>query len=300
MLDISVIILTFNEELHIRRCLENVNQFAKKVYVIDCFSKDKTVEIAESMGAEVIQHKWPGNQAEQFNWALENIEIDTEWVLRLDADEFCSERLVKEMQQELPVMPNDVYAVVLPLGRVFMGRKLKHGIANGIKMIRLFRNGKAKYEKRIMDEHLSIAEGGKTVTFKHPFYDASMISIAKFVDKHNKYAAREAALLLDAEFNLTINKNEENSYCEEVVAKRKQKEKYARMKIFWRSFFYFCYRYIIKFGFLDGKEGFVWDFMQGWWYRTLVDTIVFETKKSCGNDKEKIIAHLKEQYNITL
>ena len=196
MLDISVIILTFNEELHIRRCLENVNQFAKKVYVIDCFSKDKTVEIAESMDAEVIQHRWPGNQAEQFNWALENIEIDTEWVLRLDADEFCSERLVKEMQQELPIMPNDVYAVVLPLGRVFMGRELKHGIANGIKMIRLFRNGKAKYEKRIMDEHLSIAEGGKTVTFKHPFYDASMISIAKFVDKHNKYAAREAALLL--------------------------------------------------------------------------------------------------------
>ena len=300
MLDITAIILTYNEELHIRRCLENVNQFAKKVYVIDCFSKDKTVEIAESMGATVIQHQWPGNQAEQFNWALENIEIDTEWVLRLDADEYCSEELIKEMQQELPIMPNDVYAVVLPLGRVFMGRKLKHGIANGIKMIRLFRNGKAKYEKRIMDEHLSVAEGGKTVTFKHPFYDASMISIAQFVDKHNKYAAREAALLLDAEFNLTANKNEENSYCEEVVAKRKQKEKYAKMKIFWRSFFYFCYRYILKLGFIDGKEGFVWDFMQGWWYRTLVDTIVFETKKACGNDKEKIIAHLKEHYNIVL
>ena len=120
MLDISVIILTFNEEVHIRRCLENVNQFAKKVYIIDCFSKDKTVEIAESMGATVVQHQWPGNQAEQFNWALENINIDTEWILRLDADEFCSEKLIEEMREKLPNLSTDTYAAVLPLGRVFM------------------------------------------------------------------------------------------------------------------------------------------------------------------------------------
>ena len=87
-MDITAIILTYNEELHLRRCLENVNQFAKKVYVIDSFSTDNTVGIAKSMGATVVQHKWPGNQAEQFNWALENIEIDTEWIFRLDADEY--------------------------------------------------------------------------------------------------------------------------------------------------------------------------------------------------------------------
>ena len=151
MLDITAIILTYNEELHIHRCLENVNQFAKRVYVIDCFSKDKTVEIAESMGATVVQHQWPGNQAEQFNWALENINIDTEWILRLDADEYCSENLIAEMREHLPKLSTEYYAVVLPLGRVFMGRELKHGIANGIKMIRLFRNGKAKYEKHFYD-----------------------------------------------------------------------------------------------------------------------------------------------------
>ena len=300
MLDISVIILTFNEELHIRRCIDNVKEFAKEIYVIDSLSTDNTATIAKSMGAKVIPHKWPGNQAAQFNWALDNIDIKTEWILRLDADEYCSKELIKEMQQDLPTIPRDVYAVVLPLGRVFMGRELKHGIANGIKMIRLFRNGKARYEKRIMDEHLVIADGGKTTTFKHPFYDASMISITQFVDKHNRYAAREAALLLDAEFHITGNESKDNSYCEEVVAKRKQKEKYAKMKIFWRSFFYFCYRYFFKLGFLDGKEGFIWDFMQGFWYRTLVDTIVFEIKKACGNDKEKIKEHLKQHYNLQL
>lgn len=300
MLNITVIILTFNEELHIRRCIDNVKEFAKEIYVIDSLSTDNTATIAKSMGAKVIPHKWPGNQAAQFNWALDNIDIKTEWVLRLDADEYCSKELIEEMQRRLPTLPNDVYAVVLPLGRVFMGRELKHGIAKGIKMIRLFRNGKAKYEKRIMDEHLFVADGGKTTTFKHPFFDASMIGITQFVDKHNKYAVREAALLLDAEFNITGSDNGNNVYCEEVVAKRKQKEKYAKMKIFWRSFFYFCYRYFFKLGFLDGKEGFIWDFMQGFWYRTLVDTIVFEIKKACGNDKERIRMHLKDNYNITL
>lgn len=83
MLDITVIILTYNEEIHIRRCLENVRQFASKVYVVDCLSTDRTVEIVKKLGAEIVEHEWPGNQAEQFNWALANLSISTKWVLRL-------------------------------------------------------------------------------------------------------------------------------------------------------------------------------------------------------------------------
>ena len=72
-LDISAIVLTFNEELHIRRCLENAFRVAKDVFVIDCFSTDKTVEIAKEMGASVFQNKWT-NYATQFNWGLDNAE----------------------------------------------------------------------------------------------------------------------------------------------------------------------------------------------------------------------------------
>lgn len=301
MLDISVIILTFNEELHIRRCLENVNRFAKKVYVIDCFSKDKTVEIAESMGATVIQRQWPGNQAEQFNWALDNVKIDTEWVLRLDADEYVTPELKTELVEKLPTLPQEVSAIVFPLGRAFMGRVLKHGIVNGVKMIRMFRYGKVRYEQRLMDEHLQVLEG-ETVTFEHKFVDDNRNSLKYFVDKHNNYSSREAALLLDAEYGLKDYLTESYSaeFCEEIQEKRAQKLKYARMPLFWRAFGYFCYRYILKLGFLDGKEGFLWDFLQGWWYRTLVDAKIYEIKKTCGNDKEKIRQHLKVVYNIEL
>ena len=301
-LDITVIILTYNEELHIHRCLENVCQIAKKVYVIDSPSTDNTVEIcSEFSNVEVVVHKYPGNQAEQFNWALDNVKIETDWVLRLDADEYLTDGLKKEMNEKLNRLPLSTSAVVLPLGRAFMGRILKHGIVNGVKMIRLFRYGKVRYEQRLMDEHLEVLEGN-TITFENKFIDDSLLSLSKFIDKHNNYSSREAALLLDAEYNLTSLPKSETSqtYASEVSAKRAQKVKYAKMPLFWRSLGYFIYRYILKLGFLDGKEGFLWDFLQGWWYRTLVDAKIYECKKVCGDDREAIKRYIAEKWGISL
>lgn len=297
-LDLSVIILTYNEELHIRRCLENVCPFSKRVIVVDSPSTDRTVEICkEFANVEVVVHQYPGNQAEQFNWALDNLKIETEWVLRMDADEYCTQELIKEMQEKLPSMPNDVSACVLPLGRVFQGRLLKHGIVNGIYMIRLFRKGKARYELRMMDEHLKVLDG-RTVTFENKFVDASLLTISQFIEKHNGYSTKEAIQLLDAEYGLTDWKDSDNVYADEVVAKRAQKARYAKMPLFWRAFAYFIYRYIFKLGFLDGKEGFCWDFFQGLWYRMLVDAKVYEVKKACGNDKEKMRRYVNDAFGV--
>ena len=299
MLDLSVIILTYNEEIHIRRCLENVKQFASKVYVVDCFSIDRTAQIAKELGAEVIEHEWPGNQAEQFNWALDNLPITTEWILRLDADEYLLPGLIEELLEKLPVIPESVSALSLSLSRAFCGKILHHGIVNNIRIIRIFRKGKARYEKRLMDEHLSVLSG-ETIDMKNQFVDDNRMPIGLFIDKHNGYATREAALLLDAEYHLTNMDSLPQDYGREVEKKRTQKARYARMPLFWRAFGYFVYRYIIKRGFLDGKEGFLWDFLQGWWYRTLVDAKVYEIKKACGDDKEKMRHFLQDKYNITL
>lgn len=117
LLDITAIILTYNEEIHIRRCMENVNQFAKKVYIVDCFSTDRTVEIARKLGAEVVEHEWPGNQAEQFNWALDTLEINTGWILRLDADEYLLPGLIEELREKLPAISEGVSALSLSRAR---------------------------------------------------------------------------------------------------------------------------------------------------------------------------------------
>lgn len=299
MLDITTIILTYNEEIHIRRCLENVCSFSKKVIVVDSPSTDKTVEIChEFPNVDVVVHKYPGNQAEQFNWALDNLKIETEWILRLDADEYLMPKLVEELQEKLPNMREDVSALSLSLSRAYCGKILHHGIVNGIWITRVFRRGKARYEKRLMDEHLSVK--GEIIRMKHQFVDDNLMTIGQFTIKHEGYASREAALLLDAEYCLTNISNMPQDHGEEVEKKRAQKARYARMPLFWRAFGYFAYRYIIKLGFLDGKEGFLWDFLQGWWYRTLVDAKVYEIKRACGNDKEKIRTYLKEKYNISL
>lgn len=310
-LNLTTIILTYNEELHIRRCLEHVCPFSKKVYVIDSPSTDRTAEICrEFPNVEVVVHQYPGNQAEQFNWALDNCEIGTEWVLRLDADEYCTHELIREMQEKLPALPNEVSAVVLPLGRVFRGRLLKHSIVNGVKMIRLFRYGRVRYEQRLMDEHLEVLEGG-TVAFDNMFVDDNLMSIRGFIDKHNNYSSREAALLLDAEFELCPIDDRENdtAYAKDVATKRAQKARYAKMPLYWRSLAYFFYRYVVKLGFLDGRAGFEWDFFQGLWYRLLVDSKVAEVRRFVKSNniatisdegKQRIKDYMKRNWNVSL
>ena len=299
MLDLTVIILTYNEEIHIRRCLENVCPIAKKVIVVDSPSTDRTVDICHEFdNVEVVVHQYPGNQAEQFNWAIDHLKIDTEWILRLDADEYLMPELVEELKEQLPGMDKCVSALSLSRARAFCGRVLHHGIVNGIWITRIFRTGKARYEKRLMDEHLSVE--GEIVRMKHQFVDDNLMTIGQFTLKHEGYASREAALLLDAEYHLTDTSALPKDHGEEVEKKRAQKERYAKMPLFWRAFGYFAYRYIFKLGFLDGKEGFLWDFLQGWWYRTLVDAKIFEVKKACGKDKEAIKQYIREKWGISL
>lgn len=300
-LDITTIILTGNEELHIRRCLDRICPVVKEVFIIDCFSKDKTLEIArEYPEVTILQNAWV-NYATQFNWAIENAPIKTKWVLRLDADEYLSPELIKELQEKLPTLDEKYTGIVVPLQRVFMGKDINHGIAKGIKMLRFFQYGKAKSEVRQMDEHLELTEG-ESIEFNGSFSDDNLNDISWWAQKHIGYAKREAVDLLDIEFNLTGSASHTDALLidEQALAKRRKKESYARKPLFLRSFAYFVYRYFFKLGFLDGKEGFLWDFMQGWWYRTLVDAKVFECKKACGNDKEKIREFIRTRWGISV
>ena len=300
MFDLSVIVLTYNEEIHIRRCLENVKPIAKVVYVVDCFSTDKTNAIAKEFGATIIEHEWPGNQAEQFNWALENLPITTKWVLRLDADEYLLPELVQELQEKLPTLPEDVTGIIFNRRHIFMGKWMRRGIYP-VKLLRVFRYGKGMCEQRLMDEHIQLTEG-HAVEFEHDFCDHNLNNLSWFCHKHVNYAIREAVDLLDIELDLTgaAETDSQKEISPQALAKRMKKHKYAQQPLFWRSFAYFCYRYFLKGACLDGKVGFIWTFLQGWWYRTLVDAKVYEIKQKCGNDKGKIMRYIKDEYGISL
>ncbi len=297
MQDITVIILTYNEELHIRRCIENVNLFAKEVMLVDSFSNDRTVEIATSLGARVFQNKWENNHARQFNWGLQNLPISTGWILRLDADEYLLPELIQELTEKIELLPDNITGIVFNRRHIFLDKWMKRG-TYPVKLLRLFRYKKAICEQRWMDEHIQLLEGD-SVEFEHDMVDHNLNNLDHFIAKHTGYAIREAIDLLDLEYNISGSFDDMN-LTGQAASKRRKKHKYARQPIIWRSFAYFIYRFIFKFGFLEGKEGFLWHFLQGWWYRTLVDANILEIKRACGADKEKIRTYIFKNYSIQL
>jgi len=327
-LDLSVIILTYNESIHIERCINNVSEIAETAFVVDSLSTDNTVEISKCLGAQVFQNKWEGLYARQFNWALENLPIKTEWVLRLDADEYLYPELIDEIKAKLASLPEDVTGVAFKRRHIFLGRWMRRG-TYPVTLIRLFRYGKARCEQRLMDEHIELLEG-RSVTFDGDFADHNLNDIGWWTAKHNGYALREAVDLLDLEYGILEGSNAADAAGSRVqtrltplvqegstaagkqtlelpcrlqgqaAEKRAKKMRYARMPLFWRAFAYFCYRYFLRGGFLEGKEGFLWHFLQGWWYRTLVDAKVWEIKRASGGDPQKMLALLRDKYGMKI
>lgn len=293
--DLSVIILTFNEEIHIKRCILNAQKFATHIFVVDSFSNDKTLEIANSLGAETIQHKFI-NQAKQFKWALANLAITTKWIMRLDADEFLSDNLIEEIITKLPSEPEDVTGIELTRNVIFLGKTLKHA-SSSVVLLRIFKNGYGEMEDRMMDEQL-ILKSGRLVHYQHPFYDNNLNDISCWAKKHIDYSKREVAETLNTTY-LFINNKKEGELTDKTSSKRKAKGMYYKLPAFHRSFAYFFYRYIIKCGFLDGRIGFLWCFFQAWWYRTLIDTELLQIKQSCGDDRERIKSYILNHYGIT-
>ena len=193
MQELSIIILTYNEEKHIERCINNAKRIAKQVYVVDSYSTDKTCDIARAHGVIVLQNKYV-NQAQQFIWAMENCPVKTEWTMRLDADEYLTDELIEEVEKKLPLLPANVTGCMLPRNVVLFGRELKHGKLRTIRLMRLWRTGKAMMEQRWMDEQIYVTEGD-TVDMKHRFIDENLNGLTEWTQKHNNYANREIVAL---------------------------------------------------------------------------------------------------------
>lgn len=299
MLDLSVIILTYNEEIHIRRCIENVYPIAKEIFIIDSYSTDGTLDIAaEYDKVHILQNKWVNNYAGQFNWGLKNAPVTGKWILRLDADEYLLPELIAEIESKLPHLPDNISGISFNRRHIFMDKWMKHGIYP-VTLLRMFRFGRGECEQRLMDEHIQIT-GGEVAYFDNDFCDHNLNNISWFCHKHVNYAVREAADLIDIEIGLTGAAEADGGrvISKQAELKRKKKHSYAKRPLFWRSFAYFLYRYLLKGAWRDGKEGFIFTFLQGWWYRTLVDTKVYEIKHRCGDDPVKIKELLQNEYGV--
>lgn len=294
-LDITTIILTYNEELHIKRCLENAFRFSKAVFVVDSFSTDYTIEVAQKMGAVVMQHEFV-NQAQQFQWALDNCPVKTSWTMRLDADEYLTDELIEELSDVLPTLPEDVTGCYLPRRVVFMGKQLKYGLHRKIRLLRLWKTGNVYMEQRWMDERCTLTKG-RSIFLKNLFIDHNLKGLTDFTKRHNAYSNREAFVEINRRYNLIDEQESLDHY-----ARNKQKSIYYKLPRFFRAYLYFFVRYVVFLGFLDGRRGFIWLKLQAYWYRLLVDSKLYEMEKKLGKhpSKEDVKAYVQKYWGINI
>ena len=274
---LTVVILTKNEERHIARAMASVAPIADCILVVDSGSTDRTVELAREGGADVLVHPFV-TQAQQFNWALDQLPADTDWVFRLDADEVITDALAREIKQRLSALSSSIAGVYVSRRMTFLGRSIKWGGIFPVRILRLFRHGRGRCENRWMDEHILVE--GETVGFDGEIVDDNLNSLTWWTEKHNAYASREVVDLLNLEYGFMENETVADLRGgQQAGIKRWVKEKvYARLPGGVRAFLYFLYRYVVRLGFLDGKEGTAFHVLQGFWYRYLVDMKVHEVK----------------------
>lgn len=296
---LTVIILTWNEESHIVRAIGSVAAIADRVFVIDSGSTDRTVALARDSGASVLVHPFV-TQAQQFNWALAQLPADTDWVLRLDADEVVTESLAAEIKATLPGLSPCVAGVCISRRMTFLRRPIRWGGVFPVRVLRLFRYGRGRCENRLMDEHILV--DGQTVEIKGEILDVNLNSLTWWTEKHNAYACREVVDLLNLEFGFMTHETiGALGSGQQVRVKRWIKEKvYSQLPGGIRAFAYFLYRYVLRLGFLDGKEGMAFHVLQGFWYRYLVDLKLHEVKTYMGERDVEVVTAIKDVLGIDL
>ncbi len=252
---LSVIILTFNEEANLAAALESVKGWAAEVFVVDSYSTDRTVDIAlerAADGVRVVQHRFK-NYSEQWNWALSHLPVSSDWTLKLDADERVTPAFKKEVDALLSSAPPDLHGAQFRRHCVFMGAPLHFAWVLGHDL-RLWRTGKAVFEKRSVNEHALVQ--GRIATLKGYVEHHNTKSISDWLDKHNRYSSLEASSLIQGNLTGGIKPRLFGSPTERRMWLRRW---YYRVP--GRPLFYFLYLYFLRMGLLDGMAGFRFSFL---------------------------------------
>ena len=266
---LSVVILTLDEERNLGACLDSVAGWARDVFVVDSGSTDGTVAIAERAGAVVVRHPFE-THARQWAWALAHLPLDTEWVLGLDADQ----RVTPELRQAIDAFlasPGGARGAFVNRRQIFRGRWIRYGGYYPKYLLKLFRRDSVSIDEgELVDHHFAVT--GSTARLAGDLIEDNRneAAIADWTAKHNRYAvlqAREERRRGAGRTRVGIGALVGTP--DERVAWMKQA--WADLPRYVRPCLYVFYRYVLRLGFLDGRQGFVFHVLQGFWYRLLVD-----------------------------
>ena len=270
---LSLVVLTKNEEHNLRKCLASATGLCSQVLIVDSGSSDATLEIARQFGAMVVHHAFESH-TQQWNWALRNLPFNCEWALCLDADQ----QLTPELREEIASLFRRIAAVsengfYLRRRQIFRGKWIRHGGYYPKHLLKLFRHELASCdENERLDSRFYVK--GKMGVLKHDLIEDNQNehNITFWIEKHNRYATAQALEELErreGRLSWAVQPRFFGTPDQRTLLLRSVWYRYLPLYV--RPFILFFYRYFLRLGFLDGKEGFIFHFNQSLWFRLLVD-----------------------------
>jgi glycosyltransferase involved in cell wall biosynthesis len=259
LLPVTVIIPVRNEARNLPRCLEALRGVGE-VIVVDSQSTDETCAIAESFGAKVVQFHYPGGWPKKRQWAIDMLPLAHDWILLLDADEVVTGALSREIRQAIQKPEMVGYRICLQI--YFLGKPLRHCDASFWKLS-LFRKGQAQFECRLKDQDASMADmevhehvvaNGLTGELRNPIVHHNVESLSRYIQKHDEYSNWEARVLASGEGSSEEMRGS-------LLGTQAQRRRWLKKKLYrvpGSSALLFLYRYVFRFGFLDGVPGLIY------------------------------------------
>lgn len=275
---VTAIVLTFNEENNIKECLDSIQDLVDQILIVDSFSTDNTLTILTHYTVELHQNPFT-NYSAQRNWAFSELSIRNEWILNLDADHRVTKELAQELREKFASgIDPEVKGLLASRRTMFMDKWIKYGGHYPTYHSVLFRKGFGKCEERLYDQHFKVE--GKVEKLKGDIIDLITESLTTFTARHNKWSDLESW----EQFQGTLKNNAkliEGSISGNPIQQRRYlKNIYDNFPLFVRPFIYFFIRYFLRLGFLDGKRGLIFHFLQCFWFRFLIDAKIYELKKN--------------------
>jgi len=270
---VSVMIFTLNEELHLPACLSSL-AWCDDVIVVDSYSNDRSTEICKAAGARLFQRAFDGFGSQR-NWALANTQPRHPWVLILDADERVPPEMVDEMRAALPAAPPEVAAYRVARRFYFWGRWLRFSSLYPTYVVRLVRAGRVRYVNRGHAESQGV-EGAVRV-LRSDLIDENRKGLAEWFERQNRYSSKDAEHELAEEHTPWALSD---LVSQDPLLRRAALKRLAAA-VPGRSIWYFFYSYLLRGGFLDGVNGFVFCLMRSM-YQFMVAVKKYELRQLRG------------------
>ena len=276
----SFIVLTFNEEQHLPRLLNSIAQLNAPLFILDSGSTDQTLKIANDFGATIKYNAFE-NHPKQWDFALKNFDIQSPWIIGLDADQIVTQELFEQLAHFNNEQYKDVNGIYFNRKNFFKGKWIRFGGYYPKYLLKMFRTGVGFSDTNENMDHRFVVPG-KTITWKKGHILEENLKeneISFWISKHNRYSdlvAEEEVERMQALRSQTIQPKLFGDPYQRMAFLKKI---WWQLPRFLRPFIYFGYRMTFQLGILDGKTGILFHFLQGFWFRIIVDVKIEEKLK---------------------